>query len=247
MRLTFAGVLADAWALFRRDGDLLLRIAAPFFFLPAYALVLLVPPMPLPDPDIADPQARIQAWADAVGGWVQGYGVGLIAGYLVACVGMATITALYCAVPRPAVRGALAEAARILPRFFLAMVLVSLPVGVGLWLFVLPGLYVVGRLMLTGPVLFAERPIGAWRAIVRSLALTRGHGAALTGLAGFAYLSGLIGGQPFLLLDGWMRGTPGGINPVAVAIVDAAAAGVAMLTQLALALIAVAAYRRLAR
>ena len=246
MKLTFAAVVADAWTLFRRDADLLLRIAGVFLFLPAYALTLLVPPMPMPDDAIADAAARAQAWSDALSGWVGGYGAGFVAAYAAVYFGWAVIVALYADRDTPDIRTALGRALRLFPRFFLAMLLVSLPAGLGLWILVVPGLYVVGRTLPIAPLLFAERPIGAWRAIGRSLALTRGNGIALMGIAAFAYLGGLLGGQPFLLLEHWMRSQEGG-NPVAIALVDAVAAGVAMLTQLALVLSAVVAYRRLAR
>ena len=246
MKLTFAGVVADAWALFRRDAALLLSVAAPLMFLPAYALTLLVPPMPMPDDAIADPAARAEAWSDLLSHWVGDYGLGFALAYAVGYFGWAVVVALYCDRDRPDVGGALRRAATIFPRFILAMLLVSLPAGAGLWIFILPGLYVVGRTLPTASVLIGERPIGVLRAIRRALALTRGNGIALMGVAAFAYLGGLLGGQPFLLFDHWLRLQEGG-NPVAVAMVDALAAGVAMLTQLALALAAVGAYRRLAR
>lgn len=245
MRIDFAGVLADAWSLFRRDADLLLRIAGPFLFLPAFALTLFVPPMPGPDRTIADPEAQAQAWADTVTNWVGGYGAGFCAAYLLVYFGLAVIMALYCDPAHLDLRGAMRRAVRIYPRFLLAAILVSLPAGLGLWL-IIPGLYILGRTMLTAPILLAEPDAGAWRAIGRSLSMTRGSGLTLMGLAALVYLIGLLGGQPFMLLDTWMR-TTGAANPVAVAIVDAAASAVAMVTQLALALVAVCAYRRLAR
>jgi len=246
MKISFANLLADAWGLFRRDTDLLLRVAAPFLFLPAFAMTLLVPAMPLPDANIADASARAQAWSDQLSTWFQGYGLGMIAAYAVVYYGVAVIVALLIDPTRPDVAGALKRAARLFPRFFLAMILVSIPAGLGLYLLLIPGLYVVGRTILTAPIIVAEQPIGVWASIRRSLALSRGAGLSLFGLVALAYVTGLLGGQPFLLLAQWLATTGGG-NPVAIALVDAAAALVGMLTQLALALIAVAAYRRLAR
>ncbi|HVF94409.1 MAG TPA: hypothetical protein VM900_08850 [Sphingomonas sp.] len=245
MRITFAGILADAWALFRRDSDLLLRVAGPFLFLPAFALTLFVPPMPMPDRAILDRDLQAQQWADAVTGWVGGYGLGFCAAYLLVYFGTAVIIALYCDPERPDLRGALRRAGSIYPRFLLATILISIPAGLGMWL-VIPGLYILARTMLAAPTLLADPGTGAWAAIKRSLVLTRGSGLTLLGLAAFVYLIGLLGGQPFMMLDGWMRGT-GAPNPIAVTVVDAAAAAVAMVTQLALALIAIATHRRLAR
>jgi hypothetical protein len=246
MKITFAGVLADAWALLRRDAGLLLRVVPPFLFLPAYALTLFVPPMPMPEQAIADAQTRAETWTNAVSVWVQGYGLGFFLAYALAYYGLAVIMMLYVDPTRPAVGAAMKRALVLYPRFFLAMMLVSIPAGLGMWVLVIPGLYVLGRTMLTAPALVAEQPIGAWQAIRRSLALTRGQGLSLMGLAAFGYLVGLLAGQPFLLADTALR-EGGGSNPIAVALVDAAAAAVAMATQLGLALIAICAYRRLAR
>ena len=68
MKLDFATVLSDAWTLFKRDRDLLLRIAAPFLFLPAFALALVVPDPPMPVAGAGDNEAQAMAWADAVPG-----------------------------------------------------------------------------------------------------------------------------------------------------------------------------------
>ena len=57
---------------------------------------------------------------------------------------------------------------------------------------------------------------------------------------------GWVGGEPLLLLEGWLRTRPGGENVVAIALCDAVAAAVATAAALAGILLAVAAYRRLA-
>ena len=76
MRITLAALLADAWAMFRRDADLLLRVAGLFFFVPTYALLLLVGPLPMPDQAIDDTTARAQAWMTQLDAWVGDYGLG---------------------------------------------------------------------------------------------------------------------------------------------------------------------------
>lgn len=247
MKIDFAGIVTDAWAIARRDADLLSRVAAPFLFLPTFALTLLVPAMPFPDPAIEDATQRSEAWMQALRGWVDGYGIGFLAAYAVVYFGVAAIVALYCDPQRPTVGAALGRAARLYPRYLLAMTLVAIPAGAGMWLFVLPGLYLVGRTLVTGPVLVAEAPTSAWRSIRRSLVLTRGNGVTLLGLAAFSYLAGFLAGQPFLMIDSWLRADPQGASPILLALVDAAAAVVAMLAQLMLALFSVAAYRLLAR
>lgn len=246
MKLDFATVLTDAWALFRRDRDLLLRIAAPFLFLPAFALALVVPDPPMPVAGAADSEAQAMIWADAVQAWAAAHGGWYLLAYATSFFGTSLFYALYLDSGRPDVREALSRCLRILPRFLLAMVIVSLPAGAGLLLYAIPGLYILGRTMLTGPALFAEAPLGAFAAIRRSLTLSRGAGLPLMGLAAFSYVSGWLVGAPFMMADRALRDAGEG-NPVMIAIVDAGAAAAAMAAGLAMALIAISAYRRLAK
>ncbi len=244
MRVDFARLLRDAWALFVRDRDLLIRVAGVFFFLPAYALVLLVPPTPAPDRAITDRQAQAEAWIAALQNWLGDYGIGCSIAYLCGYLGLALVFALYLDSDRPAVGGAMRRAATIFPRFLLAMLVVSIPTGAGMYLLLIPGLYLMSRFFLVGPIIIANRSAGALAAIAQSWRVTRRAQLALLGVVAFVYLSGMLLGQPFLLLGQWLAGG-GTANPVAVAVASAAAAAVAMAAQLASALLAVAAYRRL--
>lgn len=245
MRITFATLLAEAGALFRRDADLLLRAAALFLFVPSYALLLLVGPLPMPDAKILDTTARGQAWIDALDIWVGDYGLGSVCAYAITYFGVALVFSLLLSPDRPTVAAALRRAVFTFPRFILAMVVVSIPSGAGMYILLLPGLWLMSRFMLAGPLLFAEAPIGALAAVGRSWRLTRRAQWPLLGAIVTVYLAAMLAGQPFMLFAHWLGGENGG-NPIAVAIVDALAAGVSMASQLAGALIAVVAYRRLA-
>jgi hypothetical protein len=248
MKLDFATILTDAWAVFKRDRDLLLRIAAPFLFLPAFALALVVPDPPMPDQAAGNNEAQALAWADQVTAWASANGGWYGLAYAISFFGTSLLYALYLdrREGQLDVGAAMKRSATLFPRYLLAMLLVSLPAGAGLLLYAIPGLYILGRTMLTGPALFAEAPLGAVAAIRRSLSLTRGSGLPLMGLAAFSYISGWLIGEPFMMIDRWMRAN-GQENPVVLALVDAGAAAAAMAAGLAMALIAVSAYRRLAR
>ncbi|WP_309701087.1 MULTISPECIES: hypothetical protein [unclassified Sphingomonas] len=235
--------LRDAWGLFRRNADLSLRLAAPFLFLPTLALGLLVPAPPLPEEDAADGAARAMAWVDSVGNWAGQYGGWYFATYAIGLIGTAALLALHLGGGRLTVGQALNVSLRIAPRFLLAMILVALPVGAGMLLYILPGLYVAGRLLLVGPILLAERRMPALAALARSFALTRGVGLPMAALASCTYLGGMILGQPFILLIDTVQGSGG--NPVAIALLQTGAAAVALASGVAQALIALAAYRRL--
>ncbi len=242
MKLTAASVVADALRLFRRDQALLLGIAGPFWFLPAYAITLLVPPPPVRP---ADAQAAL-AWVDGFAQWLAAEAPWYLAAWAIGLWGTATVYCLYLHPDRADVRGALTQGAAMWPRLVLASGLVGLMAGAGLLLWVLPGLYLLGRLMPAGPALAAERPLSAIGAIGRAFRLTAGSGLALMAIAAATLGLGWLLGQPLLLLEAWMRAQEGG-NPVAIAVVDAGAAAVAAAAALASALLAVAAYRRLAR
>ena len=246
MTLDFAGLVRSAWRLFRRDAELLLRIAGLFFFLPQYALVLLVPAIPVPDRGIDDRKLQAERWVDAVQTWMSSYGFGTAIGYLVVYFGMAVILALYLSGERPSLGEAMRSAVRLYPRFLLAMVVVSIPTGAGMYLLLLPGLYLMSRFLLAGPAVFAERPIGAVGAIARSWRVTSRAQFAVLGTVAFVYLAAMLLGQTFLLLGDAMTRSGAG-NPVALAITGAGAASVAACSQIASAMIAITAYRRLAR
>ena len=245
MTVDFTTVLRDAWALFRRDRDILLRIAGPFLFLPTYALALLVPPPPTPDAAAASTPAATQAWVEAVGTWTAAHGGWFLLSYAVAYVGGAAMLSLYLDTTRPDVRGALSRAVSLAPRFLLAMLVLLFPAGLGLLLWVIPGLFIMGRTMLVAPVLVADRPIAATTAIARGWRLGKGASLSLTALSAFTYVTGWLASTPFLALDGWLR-QGADANPVPIAIVDAGAAAVASASGLAGTLVALAAYRRLA-
>ena len=237
MTLSMSRVLADAWALWRRDRDLLVRIGAPFLFLPDYAMKLLLP-VPVPrDAAQMSFTAAMQAQAQFVGDHLAAYLLDAAAVQF----GLATLFALY--TPVPDVRGALRRGGRLWPRLMLAGVLVGIPGTLGL-LLILPGLVVFGRALLTGPCLAGEPPVSAVGAIARSVRLTNGSTLAVSGLAAVAFAL-RFAAAPFEQIDLWLR-TLHAPNPLAMAVIDGAGAGASALTQIAGVLIAVAAYRGLA-
>lgn len=246
MGLSPAALLADAWASFRRDRVLLLAIAGAFWFVPTFALVLLVPAPPLPSAQLEPGSqaaaryiAQLTQWMGAHGGWYL-----LRAG--IDAWATAAVFALYLDRARPDLREALTVGARLWPRFMLMSAIVGLLTIAGLALYVLPGIWVLARLVAAGPALVAERPLSATAAIARSFRMSRGAGLMLIGPVGIALAMGWLVPQPFLALDLWLRTRPGGANVAAVATVDALAAAGEAVAAIAAALIAVAAYRALA-
>lgn len=240
MPIRYSVVLADALARFRRDRDLLVRIAAPFLFLPALALELLVPAPPARGAATAGDEAALLAWADAFGQWLTANGPWYALAYIVQTFGAGTVLSLYLHEPKPDGQGALARSAALLPRLLLAALLVSIPAGAGLLLWVVPGLYVLGRTMTAAPILVAEAPTGAAAAVVRAIGLSRGAGLILAAATGTVLLGGYMLALPFAMLGGQATSpsVAGAISGLGGAAVTASAA-------LANVLLAISAYRML--
>jgi hypothetical protein len=99
--------------------------------------------------------------------------------------------------------------------------------------------------MLVGPAIVAERPIGVFRAVGRSFALTRGRGLVMMALAAGVMLAGMLAPAPFRLLRDALQ-AESAANPVAIAALEAAGSLLAAAVALAVLLIEIALYRRLA-
>ncbi len=248
MKLNVMRVLNDAWALFRGDADLLVRVASVFMFIPQLALLLVVPPMPSIALTADMTEAEQRALAQVLADWISANGGWYLAATVLVQFGTLVLLALYLRRDQPDVRAAMAGAVGRFPRFLLAMILVGLPLGIGLFTTVLliPALYLVGRLMLTAPILAEAStgaPVGVRAAIGRSWQLTKGNGLAVTGLASISVLGGVLLGTPFIMIDKALRANAP--NPVAITMVDIGAAAAVAASLLAAILIQIAAYRRL--
>jgi len=241
MTIDVIGVFKDAWASWKRDRDLLIGVAGFFVFVPQLAMKLFVA-VP-PDPPKTMDQAAMMAWFDAVESWSSAYSLPVILISLISLFGTLVLFTLYLDPERPDVRGALARALRLYPRFLLLTIITALPVQIGLVMFLLPGFYLQGRLLLAAPAVVAEQPLGAGRAMARSFAMTRGNGLVLAGFACIVLLAGDLFSRPFLGVGGMLGGAPMA-NPVVAALLDFAAAAGVTIALLGTILIQVALYRR---
>jgi hypothetical protein len=244
MTITLGRLLGDAFAIARREVDVVLRVAGVLLFLPAFALQLLVPGPP-GLPAVRD-EAAIEAWLQTVGVWAQDNALWYLLVDAIGLLGIATILLLLVDPARPDVRGAMARGIRLLPRWALASVLASIPVGLGLWLFVLPGLYMQARLIAAGPVLFAEQPVSASGALAQSWRITAKGSFALFMTTLTLLLASWVVTSPLYTLDAWLR-APEHANPFVTALVAALIAAAQAGYEVALALVAVVAWKRLSK
>lgn len=244
MKIDVPGVFTDAWRMFRQHQEVLLTVAGMFIFLPTLMLLLLVPIAP-PWPESGATEPEIQAGAAQIADWIVDNG-SLFAGAAIASLyGALTINAFLIDRDVVDVRDALMRALAVLPRYVLAALLVLIPASLGLFVLILPGLYILGRTMLIGPILIAERPVAATTAIMRSISLTRGNGFILAALIGIGLIAGQILPAPFQQIDVALRAADAD-NPVMITIIDSAAAVCAAAAALATMLVRIAVYRRLA-
>ncbi|MBS0285484.1 MAG: hypothetical protein JSS15_13795, partial [Proteobacteria bacterium] len=93
MMLSLGRVLADAWTILRREGDLVVRLAAPFVFLPAFAVQLLVAPPPAL-PQTPGDQTAMQAWLERLSAWGQANAGWYLLADLIGIYGLAALVIL---------------------------------------------------------------------------------------------------------------------------------------------------------
>lgn len=241
VKLDVGAVLREAWAMAKRDREVLIGVAGLLLFVPQAALAMFVARPPAL-PANADQMA---AWLLTVQAWSRLYSLPVIALSIVSLFGVATVLLLYLDRAQPTAQEALLRALALLPRVVLLSLLMSFPVSVGTLLLFLPGLYLQGRLLLALPLLLATPSIGVIAAFTRSFALTRGHGLMLLGLACIAVLLGDLLALPFRSIGAALQGAPMA-NPVVAAVLQLGAAAGVTIGMITTLLIQIGLYRRLA-
>lgn len=241
MTMSFAGLLSVTWRLFRRDRAIIVAIAGALVFLPAFAALLLcdpVPPLPAPPRD----EVVMQAWIAAVTLWGQGNGVWFLLADLIGICGVAAIALLLMDPDRLTVGQALGQALVRLVAFALVSVVIAVPVGIGLWLLVLPGLYVQARLIVAIPAMARHPALRPLAAIRLSWKMTKTHDRAIAGALIALFVAQWLAVSPLLLADEALR-APGEGNALLLAMVDAVIAALGAAYAVGAMLLGVVAYR----
>jgi hypothetical protein len=175
MLFSYNAVWEDTVALLRRHGPLLMAIAGVFLFLPVLLIAVFAPP-PEPPPGV-DPARAVQMTIDyytAAWPW-------FLLQLLSTMVGTLAMLRLVFA-RGTTVGGALAQALILTPLYFLVSFILGFGIGLGLLLFLLPGLYLFGRIVPAPAVVVVENRRSPFDIIRRTFAITRGHGWAILGL-----------------------------------------------------------------
>lgn len=171
----------------RADRDVLSAVAGMFLLLP-----MIVSGWLLPDPQTLPEGATIE---DLLAAQIAFFGDNapvILASGLIVTFGTLTMLVLLVHPSRPVVGDALRIALRLLPVYLLANLLQSLVVFGGFMLFILPGVYLVARLICIAPVLAAEEERGPVALLKRSWEITRGSGLRILMMLAIILLVAMI-------------------------------------------------------
>lgn len=221
MNFSYDRVWADVVAMIRANGVLLATLAGAFIFLPSLALWMYAP-MPSP-PSGGESNEGMRFLLDYYrGNWPL-----LLLVNLVSTFGQVAILTLLLDRDRPTVGEALGVSARLLPVYFVMTIMTNFAVGIGFFLFIVPGIYLLGRLALTGAVMVGDGVTNPVEAMRLSWTYSNGLGWRIAGLVlligivawiALSAASSVLGVVAGLLL-------PEGAGAVAKAFADALAGG----------------------
>lgn len=223
MKFSYSAVWDGTVRIFRGNASLLLAVAGVFLFLPSVIIGYAAP----------QPTGGSEGLTvDVLIAYMEENWLLLLLGNLIGFVGNLALLILALDDERPTVGGAIKAAFLLLPLYFLVSLLSGLMVMLGLIALILPGLYLMGRLALVGPVIVAEGRRSPVDILRRAFAVTKGHGWAVVGLilivvVAFFVISmavTVVFGSIFLLVD--QAGGGPGVGALLILIMDAAVGAV---------------------
>lgn len=165
--MSLAAVWDDAGRMLAANAGLLTAIAGVFLLLPATLIARYAPPPPRPD--------SLEAYAASLRDYLLATWPGQLAAALASAVGVIAIYLLLLGSPRITVAAALRRALALLPGFFAVSIIVVFAAGSGFLVLIVPGLYLLARLIPAGPVVTVETPNAPWAAVRRAWALSQGR------------------------------------------------------------------------
>ncbi|TFI57846.1 hypothetical protein E2493_12695 [Sphingomonas parva] len=183
MKFSYSAVWDDAVQLFRSHGSLIVALAGVFIFLPGLLTAALLP----------QPQAQtVDQLMEAMRAYVQFAWPWVLLETLVNMIGTIAILRLIFPRQTSTVGAVIAASLPLVPTYFVAAILSNITVGLGLLLFIIPGIYLLGRLTPVGPVIVAEERRNPIDALRRSFQITAGKGWAVAGLVLIVAIAGVI-------------------------------------------------------
>lgn len=183
MTLSYSAIWDDVVRLLKSHGALLIAVAGVFLMLPELLSAYF-----FPRPEAATMREVVQQMS----AYVREAWPVLLATAIAGALG--TLTMLLLIFDRSGgltVGGAIRRSFALLVPFVVASLIANLLIGAGLALFVIPGLYLIGRLTPLGAVIVAEGR-GPIDAIRRTFDLTKGQGWAVLGFVIVIFVAGTI-------------------------------------------------------
>jgi len=170
MRLNYSELWSEAVDLVRRNRTVVIALAGALFFLPNLLVGYFAP--------IA-PRAPGIGFLEAVTAHLRANWPLILAGGLIQMLGMLTLLRLFLKPDGRTVGAALAASLALLPTMFAAGFLSNIALVIGFIFLIVPGIYLLGRLVLVPSVIVAENRRNPIEAIRRSFAITRKTGFAV--------------------------------------------------------------------
>jgi len=183
-KLSYDAAWADLVAMAKSNASVLAILAGAFLLLPNFAELLFAPP----------PNVRAFDWNGLrqMEDYYRENGLTLILCNLPVWLGSAGILALLLDPRRLTVGEALKSGLRLLPGVIVLNWLVQFLIVMGLLLLVVPGVYLIGRLVVASPAQMAERIGNPIKAMGRSFALSAGNGWRIAGLVALIVVVAVI-------------------------------------------------------
>lgn len=193
MKLSYSETWADVVRMLRENIAVIAALAGVFLFLPALLTGYFIPA-----PEQVEPKQLLEAMMEHVRANWHWFLLGQIANMI----GAIAILLLLLGSKGRTVGAIIAAALAILPFYFLASLISNLIILVGILFLIVPGLYLLARLCLTGPVVVAEEQRNPLTAMSRSWDLTRDKGWAVLGLILIVAIAGVIIGAVINMMFG---------------------------------------------
>lgn len=171
MRISYSDWWDDMVAIARANASILFAIAAAFVFLPTLAASFFTKPL--------EAAAKGALPAEIIARYAQYFSdnwAPQLVVLLLSTLGQLLLYIVLLDARRPVVADAFRMAASLFLPFFALNILVGLILLGGAFLFIIPALYLVGRVMLSPAASVAERRTNPLAALGRSFALTAGKG-----------------------------------------------------------------------
>ena len=185
MSFSYDRAWQDFMTMLRANAAMLLVLAGVFMFFPTFVLSVY---LPVPEPDSDSGLAGLNmlvAYFRANSGW-------FVLVNAIANFAQTAILLLLLDRARPTVGESLGVAAGLFPAFFIAQIVTNMAVGAGFVLLLVPGIYLLGRFAVVGPLLVDRRMGNPFKAIAKGWRATAGHGWRIAGLILLVVIVGWI-------------------------------------------------------